>query len=130
LPALVKGPAVKVSVPLLANDSGLPSTTPPELFIVRFSNPEVTAGSVSALLPLQVIPEVEPPVNEPLAMEIEPFSVRVWAPIESAPLVNVSAPLTVPDAPRATPLLLLIVRFGTAAGEVGNSVPVVCAELP
>lgn len=97
---LFKEPEVKVSVPPLVSESGLPSATPPALFMVRFSNPEVTAGSVRALLPLQAIPEVEPPVNEPLAIEIEPFSVRVWAPIESTPLVNVSAPLTVPEPPK------------------------------
>jgi hypothetical protein len=127
-PALVNWPLVSVKVPLLARDRAAPSATPPLLFTVRFL--KVRAGSVSPLVPLHVMPEVEPPVRDPPVAASEPFSVRVRAPIESAPLVNVRAPVTVASLPRLTPLLLFTVRLGTAPGEVGSSLPVVWAALP
>ena len=72
----------------------------------------VTAGKlVAAPVPLKVISEEDPPVRVPLVTDIAPSRVRVFAPIEKAPVVNASVPETVALEFKATPLELLIVKL-------------------
>src|SRR5207245_1673243 len=83
-------PVVGVAVP--------PTLTPPPMLIplarlmVRLFN--VIAGRVVlAPVPPKIMFADAPPVRLPLVVEIAPLTVRVLAPIESAPLVSVNEPL-------------------------------------
>src|SRR6266567_2469607 len=118
-----KVPLVRVSVPPTVTSP--PKLMPLALLMVRLFN--VTAGrAVLAAVPPKLMFAEAPPVKLPLVVEIRPLSVRVLAPIENAPAVRVSVPLTVAALFRLTPLALLIVKFVT----VVNSGPVVCKALP
>ena len=119
-------PLVRVSVPATVRSP--PKFMPLALFIIRLLSPFVTEGSdVAAPAPPNVILEVDPPVRVPLVVEMAPFTVRVLAPIDRAPLVRVRVVLTVTSAFKFTPLALSIVRLAILEG---NSTPVVWLALP
>ena len=64
-----------------------------------------------------------PPVRLPLVVEIAPFMVNVFAPMESAPLVRVRVPPTVTAPPREIPLLRLTVRLLRVNSREGGAGP-------
>ena len=91
-------------------------------FTVKLFKPSVIDGSVR--LDAAVKLELEPPVNEPLVLDIV-LSVRVFAPIVRAPVVSVKVPFMVVlfPVPKLTPPLPFIVKLlmfpvNTALGRV------------
>ncbi len=106
---------VSVSVPLTV--VAPPSVTPlPVRLMVRLFR--VTAGRVMPTPePLMTRFDVTPPVKDPVVTGIDEFRVRVFAPMDNAPLVSVSGPFVVTLEVRATPELLLIVRPLTVEGR-------------
>jgi len=70
------------------------------------------------------------PVKLPLVVEIALLMVRVFAPIERAPLVNVRVPFTVGLELSVTPPELLIVRPLSTVLEAGISPPAVTPLEP
>ena len=117
-------PLVSVSVPLTVTFP--PREIPLDRLRVRLLR--VTPGRVVLdPEPPTLIFDVAPPVRLPLDVETSPLMVKVFAPMDSAPLVSVSVPLTVVPEVRLTPKLLLMVKLFTVAGR---PLPVFCAAVP
>ena len=106
---VVRSPRVRLREPL--TERSAPSEMPKARLMVRLPRPLCTAGNVVlAPAPPNVMFELPPPVRLPAPLMIAPLSVSVCAPIDSAPAVSVSAPLSCSSL-RVTPAGLLIVRL-------------------
>ena len=121
----VSVPAVSARVPATLT---LPvSVRPLERFSVRLFN--ATAGRlVPAPEPAMTMFELLPPVKLPEVYEIAPSSVRVFAPMENAPLVSVRLPVTSRLPDKVTPFALLIIRLGIVEEANAEAVSVCRAE--
>ncbi len=112
---MFNNPFVSVSAP--SRVTSPPSEIPFARFSVKLFS--VTEGSaVPAPAPPKVIFDVLPPVRLPLVVAINPLSVKVFAPIDNAPLVNVSVPSRVTFPPSEIPFARFSVKlFSVTAGS-------------
>lgn len=106
---LIKEPAAGVQVPLTVNElfpvarfplaaivpltvKAAPKVVFVEEFMVKLFKPPLMVGKVK--LPVAVKFELDPPVRVPLVVEIA-FTVKVFDPIDKAPVVRVRVPAMV-----------------------------------